>query len=287
MMLSLNFRVSTKLAIASGISLLFVGAMIVNEQLSGNSVAQIYNFALRQQEVVKNTSAGTTAIGNAQIALRDIRLAQSAAEVDKHLETLRAVAKDGRAHMEAAAKLAIDTDSQGKMDQVAGLFDQYAKVSEDLAVAKRAVLENQAQQVDAGDQMDQGLGRSRSVDGVRQFEQSRRVGVQSARGRAAVQRRAQRLLALYLQRRSQGRAAHDAAAADRGGVAAAGAQFDHRQGDPAERRRTARRNRHFQETVRNRREILDPARDHLQAIICFRSETRSTSFFRRSPRLPA
>jgi methyl-accepting chemotaxis protein len=149
-MFSIKFRVSTKLAIASGISLLFVGAMIVNEQLSGKSVAEIYAAALRQQEVVKNAAAGTTAIRNAQILLRDIRLAQSVEDVEQDLEKLRSVARDGRANMEAARKLAFDSDSQSRMDQVAGLFDQYASVSADLAAAKQTVVENQAQQVDAG-----------------------------------------------------------------------------------------------------------------------------------------
>ena len=148
-MFKFHFRVSAKLAIASGVGLLLVAAMLANEQVSNDAVAKAYAHALRQQEVVKNASAGTTAIRDAQIALRDIRLALTPDQAEQDLARLRAAAGDGRSRMEAARQLSEDAASQERMDKVAGLFDQYASRSGELAGYRSEVLRLQAKQNDA------------------------------------------------------------------------------------------------------------------------------------------
>ena len=149
-MFSLNFRVSTKLAIASGVSLLLVAAMLANEQFSNDSVAEAYAAALREQEVVKNTANGTAAIRNSLIALSNVRLAQTPAKVAEQMEALRGAAKDGRSRMEEARRFSSDPANQARMDKAAELFDGFAEESKAYAAARIEVLNSEAAQNDAG-----------------------------------------------------------------------------------------------------------------------------------------
>jgi methyl-accepting chemotaxis protein len=145
-MLNLKFSVSTKLAIASGISLLLVAAMLANEQISNGSVAQTYAAALREQDVVKNTGAGTAAIRNGLIALGNIRTARSRDQVEAAMGNLRTAAKDGRERMEAARRLSSDADSRTRMDEAAALFDKFAEEAAAFATTRAVILESDAAQ---------------------------------------------------------------------------------------------------------------------------------------------
>jgi methyl-accepting chemotaxis protein len=149
-MFKFRFRVSAKLAVASGIGLLLVAVMLANEQVSNDGIAAAYGAALRQQEVVKNAAAGITAIRNAEVALRDIRLALTPDQVEQDLARLRAAAGDGRARMETARGMSDDSVSQDRMNSVASLFDQYAARAAELATIRAQVLKFQAKQNDAG-----------------------------------------------------------------------------------------------------------------------------------------
>jgi methyl-accepting chemotaxis protein len=155
-MVSFKFRVSTKLALASAVGLLLVAAMLVNEQLNNAAVEVAYSAALRQQHVVENASAGTTAIRNAEIALRDIRLDNSADGVGSSLDRLREAAKEGRTHMEAARRLSDDEANNVRMDKVATIFDKFAVRSAALAAARLTMIEHQTKQNEAGQRWSKG-----------------------------------------------------------------------------------------------------------------------------------
>ena len=149
-MFKLTFRVSTKLALASSVSLLLVVAMLANEQVNNAAAEHAYAAALRQQEVVKNAAAGATAIRSAETALRDIRLDVTPEKVRQDLDRLRQAAADGRTRMETARRLSEDPVSQERMDKVAGMFDQFAIRSAALAAARIEMLNQQTKQNEAG-----------------------------------------------------------------------------------------------------------------------------------------
>jgi methyl-accepting chemotaxis protein len=149
-MVSMKFRVSTKLAIASAVSVLLVVAMLANEQLSNDSVAQAYASASREQEVTKNATAAIAAIRNGMIALRNVRMAQTPAKVGEEMDALRAAAKDGRSRIDAARRFSSDPTNQARMDKAAELFDRYPVESQGLATAKIEVLKSEAGQNEIG-----------------------------------------------------------------------------------------------------------------------------------------
>jgi methyl-accepting chemotaxis protein len=149
-MLSLKFRVSTKLAIASGISLLLVAGMLANEQISNRSIRSTYATALQEQEMVTQTAAGTAAIRNGLIAMAGLRAARRGAQVEASLTSLRTAAKDGRERMETARRLTSDTANQERMNQAASLFDQFAEAAVPFAAARSEMIEAEAMQNSLG-----------------------------------------------------------------------------------------------------------------------------------------
>jgi methyl-accepting chemotaxis protein len=149
-MVSVKFSVSTKLAIASGISLLLVMGMLANEQINNRAIESAYAEALREQEVVKLTAAGTAAIRNGLIALGGLRAARSSEQVESALSNLQTAAKDGRERMEAARQLSLDPANQTRMDEAASLFDQFAAAAAPFATARRETLEAESLQNSLG-----------------------------------------------------------------------------------------------------------------------------------------
>jgi methyl-accepting chemotaxis protein len=149
-MVSMKFNVSTKLAIASGISLLLVVGMLANEQISNRATEGAYGEALREQQVVKLTAAGTAAIRNGLIALANLRAARSRDQVESALSGLQTAAKDGHERMAAARRLSVDAANQARMDEAASLFDQFAAAAAPFAAARIEVIEAEALQNSLG-----------------------------------------------------------------------------------------------------------------------------------------
>jgi methyl-accepting chemotaxis protein len=152
----MNLSVSTKLAIASGISLLLVAGMVANEHFSSASLEQAYADALRQQKVVENATAGATAIRKAEVAMRDTRLAGTTALVQTSLGQLLGAASDGRERMEAARRLSTDPASQERMDKVAAMFDEFATRSTALATVRNEYLNQQTVLTEAAGRWNKG-----------------------------------------------------------------------------------------------------------------------------------
>jgi methyl-accepting chemotaxis protein len=149
-MVSMKFSVSTKLAIASGISLLLVVGMLANEQISNRATEAAYGEALREQQVVKLTAAGTAAIRNGLLALGNLRTARSRDQVEGALSGLQTATKDGHERMDAARRLSVDAANQARMDEAASLFDQFAAAAAPFAAARIEVIEAEALQNSLG-----------------------------------------------------------------------------------------------------------------------------------------
>src|SRR4051812_50064625 len=91
-----KFRIGAKLGVCVGAGIVLVAGMIASEQISSNSVERLVAAADRQQEIV-NESIGTQIVMQAaQISGRDLRKAQSIAQVTKLDAELAQVARNAR-----------------------------------------------------------------------------------------------------------------------------------------------------------------------------------------------
>src|SRR3990170_3694062 len=74
-----NLRIGTKLAIASALGILLVGAMIYSQMAGNSAVRNSIRDAVTQQTIARDAVDAKASIRGMQIGVRDIRLAGTAA----------------------------------------------------------------------------------------------------------------------------------------------------------------------------------------------------------------
>jgi hypothetical protein len=83
-----NLRIGTKLAIASAFGIVLVVAMIASQLVGNGNVRQSTEAALVQQELARDAIEAKLGLRGMQLAVRDIRLANSQGELQKASEAL-------------------------------------------------------------------------------------------------------------------------------------------------------------------------------------------------------
>src|ERR1041384_3300014 len=84
-----KFRIGAKLGVSLGLGVVLVAGMIAGEQINSNFVEGLVAAADKQQAIVNESTNTQVLMQKALIAGRDLRMAQSAKEVDSLLEAGR------------------------------------------------------------------------------------------------------------------------------------------------------------------------------------------------------
>ena len=100
----MKFRIGAKLAISAGIGILFVGAMVINQQMADSADEQTRVVSDRAQKVFNEVKDSEVAFQRIRVAYRDVKLARDPAGLDKVLGSLRR-AKQGDANLANAMRL--------------------------------------------------------------------------------------------------------------------------------------------------------------------------------------
>ena len=98
-----NFRIGTKLGLTAGIGVVLVGGMLANQLVGNQSVATLSTLVISNYSNKSNAQTTDSAMMRAQLAVRDIAAARSAAEIDESLRNFSAIASDAGAQIDAAA----------------------------------------------------------------------------------------------------------------------------------------------------------------------------------------
>ena len=83
-----NIRIGTKLAIASGIGILLVAAMMVSQLVNDHRIKDAQGTAKRQTTIELNALDAKASVRGMMVGVRDLRLARNADQI-----------KIGRAHV--------------------------------------------------------------------------------------------------------------------------------------------------------------------------------------------
>src|SRR5471032_2728976 len=78
-----NLRIGTKLAITSALGVLLVGSMIASQIYGNAGVRQTYQGVIVQQTIMKDAIEAKASLQGMQIGVRDVRLANTAADMQK------------------------------------------------------------------------------------------------------------------------------------------------------------------------------------------------------------
>ncbi|MBR1166252.1 methyl-accepting chemotaxis protein [Bradyrhizobium liaoningense] len=141
-MLSLvqNLRIGTKLAIASALGVLLVGAMIVSQMRGNASIRETSHSALEQQEIVRDAVRAEVAVRGMQLAVRDLRLANSAADLQKATQRLEDQQKAMGSLVNEMLKLSHSAENRARMEKLRSLAADYTKAAQQIATVRAEAL---------------------------------------------------------------------------------------------------------------------------------------------------
>ncbi|MCA1392366.1 HAMP domain-containing protein [Bradyrhizobium sp. IC3123] len=134
-MLSLvqNLRIGTKLAIASALGVLLVGAMIASQMLGNAGIRESSQSALAQQQIARDAVKAEAAVRGMQLAVRDLRLANSPADIQKAVQNLGDRQKSTNALVDEMLKLSHEAENRARMEKLRSLAANYEKAAQQIA----------------------------------------------------------------------------------------------------------------------------------------------------------
>ena len=148
-MFNLKFRIGTKLAISSGLGVLLVVGMLVNQRMSDGNVDAQNAAAHNQQELRRHALGIESGVRRMQMNVRDVRLARTSKDLDTHTETLRNNLKRTLGEVGEALKYVRRPENRERLEKIRSLVQTYGAGGEEIAktqaesfelIAKRAAI---------------------------------------------------------------------------------------------------------------------------------------------------
>jgi methyl-accepting chemotaxis protein len=124
-MFRLKLRIGTKLAIASGVGVVLVAAMVFNEQFSNRTAEQLTKLVVQHGSVANSAIAADDAFRRIQLANRDLRAALKPEELQKAREGLQQAASDGEQILTKLEQEAVFAENRERFAKIHQLFKDY------------------------------------------------------------------------------------------------------------------------------------------------------------------
>ncbi len=141
-MLSLvqNLKIGTKLAIASAVGVLLVGAMIASQMLGNVSVREITESAVAQQEIARDAVKAEAAVRGMQLAVRDLRLANGPADIQKANQSLGDQQKTTSSLVDRMLRRSHEAENRARMEKLRSLAADYGKAAQQISGVRGEIL---------------------------------------------------------------------------------------------------------------------------------------------------
>ena len=133
----LNLRIGTKLAIASAVSVLLVAAMIAAQIMGNAAVRASSDAATAQQTIARDAANAEAAIRGMQIGVRDIRLARTAADLQKATDILAERQKSAIKFADQMLQLSKSAENRERIEKSKLKIGDYAARAQDIAAIRK------------------------------------------------------------------------------------------------------------------------------------------------------
>jgi methyl-accepting chemotaxis protein len=139
-----NIRIGIKLTIMSALGVLLMAAMIATQMMGNAAVRGANETANLQQNIAHDLEAARSAGRGMQVAVRDIRLAQSAEDLQRIVKSLEERQTTAHKFVDPLiAKLRVP-ENRALLEKVKGLIDGYAAGAKDIAAVRDEAITLQA-----------------------------------------------------------------------------------------------------------------------------------------------
>ena len=146
-----NLRIGTKLAVTSVFSILLIGGMIF-AQITGNAAVRNANETANGQQTIARDAIDTKAsIRGMQTGARDIRLASTAADLQKAADYLAARLKSVNEFTDEMLKLSRSPENRERIAKVKSLAADYAKAIQQIGAIRSELIGIEAKRSAGGE----------------------------------------------------------------------------------------------------------------------------------------
>ncbi|MEO8321833.1 MAG: methyl-accepting chemotaxis protein, partial [Bradyrhizobium sp.] len=133
-------RIGYKLGLAGAIGVLLAVGMAANQMMTEATVTDVTVRAGRSQGVADSSISAHLDLRKMQLAARDIRLARTAADVDKAAADLQRFKASEAKQLEIALATSQKPETKERLQKIKSLMDGFAAAVEDLAKAQTTLL---------------------------------------------------------------------------------------------------------------------------------------------------
>ncbi len=135
-----RLRIGAKLGVCVGIGVALVAGLIVNEQITSNSIERLTAAADRQQAIVIDSVTTEGVLRRVEIVGRDLRMARTRNEVDRLLGELEQIAAEVRGRLSALEAKAVNPANRDRFLRLQELFANYVAALERIGRRQTEIL---------------------------------------------------------------------------------------------------------------------------------------------------
>jgi methyl-accepting chemotaxis protein len=146
-MFNWKFKIGTKLGISAGLGVLLVAAMVINQQMSGDSIA-VANKSMRiEAEIAKKVVEAKEALRSMQLAVRGVRAAKTPEQIKAGVTTLNAKHNSLLGSIESANGLMTQAEDRERLAKIRAVGEVYYGAANEIIAAIGTMLDVQARRI--------------------------------------------------------------------------------------------------------------------------------------------
>jgi methyl-accepting chemotaxis protein len=136
----LDLSIGTKLAIASAISVLLVAVMIAVQMTGNAEVRTKSDAATAQQTIARDAVDAKASIRGMQTGVRDIRLAGTAADLQKAVDFMAERQKSATRYSDEILQLSKSAENRERVEKMKSKVGEYAARAQDIAAIRKEIV---------------------------------------------------------------------------------------------------------------------------------------------------
>ena len=149
--LDLKIRIGTKLAISAAVGVVLVGVMLVSQKIGDASIEQSIEQAIAQRKLSQIATDIKASVRGMMVGVRDLRLAQAGADVQKAESYLNARQESVMRFLGEASKIVHSPEDRARIEKARDLAVVYRGVGKDIAAAKGELFATVTRRQENGD----------------------------------------------------------------------------------------------------------------------------------------
>jgi methyl-accepting chemotaxis protein len=132
----LNLSIGAKLGIASGLGVLLVATMVIVQMRANVATRDLDTRMAGQQTIARDAVEAKASVAGMQVAVRDIRLAESSADLQKATDTVAARAKSANHFADEMLKLSKSAENHARIEKLKAKATDYAKGAQQIGAIR-------------------------------------------------------------------------------------------------------------------------------------------------------